>query len=846
MTTEEQILKIEELNQKIAQEPNNVDMYLELALIYADQKDYNKAIYNISQTIGLKSEWWKGYYIRAIIFTQYTDMPYQMFFAQQDIDVVDSIIWNYPCDISSEEREKCLRLNDYIKEEYRNSLTDNLIESPEGTIKPKKWQNPWENVFNILNRSILNYNKIISEVEYVAQLYKDMKMFYPVKYSYKQLYQDSVNNDGFFVFFLDIARFSYVLTNQENKIQTFLSYFDLEEKKLSVSYISFDSYTSMHNYDNSKKILDYILKQSSPLYFQYKKEMMFKFITNIIQDVSSFDDKEIPDLSSVFDQLIRTIQEELLYNSCIKSSEYQLVIDNFIELKDSIIDYAINPTTCVEKNERNDVFPSLPSDLFVNYVKNEIGSDILSNSLIDVNATKEQIGSINKLIFENGTLCYNLTRRNHVLEVLDVIKSSWKFITSRTIPNEVLKSLENVNLSVRGSINDGSLKFWFPSYPSLDDALTKSYVAIIRNTTNLIDYNCANFANAIHKSTQSTTTNSPKCSCMDWKHNADIYLNANNGYNIGSVLDLLNNLLVFRQTWLISKKEQEKRQLLIKTVSDYSHKICNSVIPNALHNLAIQISNSETFSKDEVVKILLKASKAEEEVQKQGKLLTIKIQQDYEAFRKMIKDSIKQSSLSQNEDAISIRDILSNSFETVLTTVLFNEDAVNQNIRKKIKTAVDGFNTVEIQKEFIKDVYIHKSLNSFEFLNKHIKKIEITTDENWEDVKFLKGGFAEILLSSHYREIFLNAFKYGDLTNYFLKISIGKDLNNTHFISFVNEITEKSKDIQNRIIGTKEGLGGVLGLDLKILNDSEDCFSYSDKDNLFTVMFKYKNILFNK
>jgi len=65
MTTEEQILKIEELNQKIAQEPNNAELYLDLAQIYANQKNYSKCLELESKSIEVDPDNYKCHSYRG-------------------------------------------------------------------------------------------------------------------------------------------------------------------------------------------------------------------------------------------------------------------------------------------------------------------------------------------------------------------------------------------------------------------------------------------------------------------------------------------------------------------------------------------------------------------------------------------------------------------------------------------------------------------------------------------------------------------------------------------------------------------------------------------------------------
>jgi Tfp pilus assembly protein PilF len=253
-----------------------------------------------------------------------------------------------------------------------------------------------------------------------------------------------------------------------------------------------------------------------------------------------------------------------------------------------------------------------------------------------------------------------------------------------------------------------------------------------------------------------------------------------------------------------------------KMVEQYSHTLSNTLIPETIYQVAEQLKDKIEYKQDALV--LLRAYNAEVTIRHQAELLRARHAAETAVeFRQFILSD--RLSLTSEERAVSIKDILNNATERVIARLLNQNYAKLEKPRQKLISKL-GLSIEEIRNNFEEECFFNKRQSTLEWLNYNAYPIIIKEfSSTWDSVRLKQNRYAHALFQGYFTELIFNAFKYGVHFNHdFLELKFSEKL--VKDVAYLTSAWSNSiGETKGTDLGRGQGLQSIAE-DLRQLNDS--------------------------
>jgi|GEM_PF-2088103 hypothetical protein len=284
------------------------------------------------------------------------------------------------------------------------------------------------------------------------------------------------------------------------------------------------------------------------------------------------------------------------------------------------------------------------------------------------------------------------------------------------------------------------------------------------------------------------------------------------------------------------KKLQEQRHNIIR---DFSHTYENMQASGLKEIADILLENTDK-NVQRCGRVILAEYGIKNSMSTEFNLLRLNFEDRREDIAKLISKGVYAY---EREDTIKIRDIFENAFKICMLRIIYSgnpkgDDITAKNIYRRIKKKVD------LMKDFVEQFennVILGRVSLVEFLNGYSIPIVFSSEKEWNNIYFIKNGYAEILIRSIFSELIINFMKYSDLNE---EINIKLKFNEGKFgILQTNRVDE--------MIDTDSGVGlSSKGNVLEKINGYKSYYIEPVKnitnDNIFKVLFLLDKNLFNR
>mgnify|MGYP000869103006 CR=1 FL=1 len=305
---------------------------------------------------------------------------------------------------------------------------------------------------------------------------------------------------------------------------------------------------------------------------------------------------------------------------------------------------------------------------------------------------------------------------------------------------------------------------------------------------------------------------------------------------MGVIISRMGNLIyeVERKNEELKKLHEERYNL----IRDFSHTYEN-IQAVGLKEIANILLDNTDIDVQRCGRLILAEYGIKNSMNTEFNLLRLNFEDRQDDIAKFI---IKGVYKDNKENTVKIEDIFENAFKICMLRIIYSgnpngEDIIAKKIYKRIKKKL-GFMR-DFVKQFEKDIVLGKT-SLVDFLNGYDIPVRFLADKEWDELHFLKNGYAEILIRSIFCELIINFMKYADLDK-----EIGINLKFTD-----EKFGILQKNMVSEIIETDSGVGiSSKGDILKKLNGYESCYIRPVKNiienNIFTVLFLLDKTLFN-
>ena len=268
-------------------------------------------------------------------------------------------------------------------------------------------------------------------------------------------------------------------------------------------------------------------------------------------------------------------------------------------------------------------------------------------------------------------------------------------------------------------------------------------------------------------------------------------------------------------------------------INDFSHTYGN-MTATTLENMGNTLLKSQDENIRHFGRLAMVEYSIKQNLTKNIEILKLKFEDNIEELRKKLINSVHDT---PSENSVSIKNIVSKSWERCFMTLLYDEGKKTSGLRHRYFEDDEDFRK-GMQNDFEIEIFVKKN-DILEWIeNEELFDLKINISGLWENLYFDTEEYSALLFTDWLSELFRNIMKYADIEQ---PIYID-------FSSETNYLEIHIKNQKNTAITTHNTQQGVKSIEdfLKRLGQSVSPVNVCQTDELYEINIKISNDIFVK